>query len=290
MPTVHQSATAVDTGHRILVPLDLSDHTEAALQRACDIASRLKGGITGLTVVDSEGIMESVALPFATELLDFPRPNAVKKFHDATEKLEQAGKRFGETCVTRQVKGRLRTLKGSPAHGILDLIRFHDIGVMGLQSHFHFETESTPGDTLKQVLGGTAVPILLTTAYDTDPLRRALVAYDGSPAATRALHAFVRFWPCYRPEVRIVTQTRDDKTGGHLLDEAQKFLQSHGITNITTELVSGSLIDTVEQDHLEWAEWIVAGIRSKPLIKRMLLGSFTRFLMEKSHRVLLLSP
>ena len=290
MTTTEGSLTASYKSQRILVPLDPSDHSKAALQRACEMASRLNGEITGLTVLDSEGIMDSVALPFATDLLDFPRPNAVSKFQDAAEKLNQVGKHFTATCVEQKVKAHLRSLKGSPAHGILDLIRFHDLGVMGLQSHFHFETETSPGDTLKQVLAQTAVPILRTTAFDTDPLRRAFVAYDGSPASTRALHAFARFQQGYAPEVRIITQNHDDKTGGHLLDEAQKFLQFHGITDVTTELVHGSLIDALEQDHLEWADWIIAGTRSKPLIQRILIGSFAKFLLDRAHRVLLLAP
>lgn len=290
MTSPDRSVSSTVTANRILVPLDPSDHSKAALQRACAMASRLNGEITGLTVLDSEGIMDSVALPFATDLLDFPRPNAVLKFHDAAEKLEEVGRQFTEKCVEQKVKGHLRNLKGSPAHGILDLIRFHDLAVMGLQSHFHFETETAPGDTLKQVLSQTGVPVLLTTAFDTDPLRRALLAYDGSPASTRALHAFARFQQGYSPEVRIITQCGDSKTGGHLLDEAQKFLQFHGITDITSELVHGSLIDALEQDHLEWADWIVAGTRSKTLIKRIWVGSFAEYLLEKAHRVLLLAP
>ena len=290
MTTIDGSVPDTKPNNRILVPLDPSEHSKAALQRACDLASRLNGELTGLTVLDSEGIIDSVALPFATDLLDFPRPNAVSKFHDAAEKLDEVARHFTQTCVETKIKGHMRSQKGSPAHGILDLIRFHDLAVMGLQSHFHFETETAPGDTLHQVVSQTAVPILLSTAFDTDPLRRALLAYDGSPASTRALHAFARFRKGYAPEVRIITQHRDKTTGGHLLDEAQKYLQFHGITDITTELVHGSLIDAFEQGHLEWADWIVAGTRSKPLIKRFLLGSFTTFLLEKCHRVLLLSP
>jgi nucleotide-binding universal stress UspA family protein len=290
MTTTDESVKASDARNRILVPLDPSDHSTAALQRACEMATRLNGEITGLTVLDSEGIMDSVALPFATDLLDFPRPNAVSKFQDATEKLDQVGKRFNEKCAESKVTGRLRKLKGSPAHGILDLIRFYDLCIMGLQSHFHFETETTPGDTLAQVLSQTAVPVVLTTAYDTNPLRRALIAYDGSPASTRALHAFARFQRGYAPEVRIITQNHDEKTGGHLLDEAQKFLQFHGIADITTELVHGPLIESLEQGNLEWADWIVAGTRSKTVIKRLMVGSFAEFLLERSHRVLLLAP
>ena len=273
---------------RILVPLDLSEHTEAAMFRACEIAGSINASATGLTVLDTEGILDSIALPFHAELIDYPHKKAVAMAADAREKLETAQDRFEVLCQERNIPCDSRQLKGHPADGVLDLARFHDLIVMGLQSHFHFETEKDPGDTLKEVLDLAPVPILLTPAYETDPFRRALIAFDGSPSATRALHAFAEVWPVWRPEVRVVTSVPDKRLGGHLLDESQKFLQSHGIDHVTTELTEESIQESIEGNHLEWADLIVAGVRSKTPLKRLFLGSFARYLVEKSHRALFL--
>jgi len=271
---------------RILTPLDLSDHTSAATFRACEIATKVRASVTGLTVVDTEGIMDAIALPFHAEMLDYPHPKAINMLKDARKKLDTAQDKFQETCLEKNIPSDVRRLKGNPADGILDLARFFDLLVMGLQSHFHFETEEEPGDTLAQVLDLAPIPILLTPAFETDPFRRALIAFDGSPSSTRALHAFVNIWPVYQPEVRIVTSVQNKDLGGHLLDEAQRFLQSHGVEDITTELTEDSIQDAMDDRHLEWADLIVAGVRSKPPMKRFFLGSFARYLVEKSHRIL----
>ena len=74
----------------------------------------------------------------------------------------------------------------------------------------------------------------------------------------------------------------------YLLDEAQKFLESHDVENVTQHLTRESLREEVENHHLEWADLIVAGVRSKPPLKRLFIGSFARSLVKHGHRTLLL--
>ena len=213
---------------------------------------------------------------------------AVAMAKDANEKLATSQEQFQAACREKNLSFDSKQLKGSPAHGILDLARFHDLVVMGLQSHFHFETEDGPGDTLQEVLDFTSVPVLLTPAFETDPFRRALGRFRWQfPGDTRPafLRRIVAVW---RPEVRVVTSVSDKKLGGHLLDEAQKYLQSCGIESITTELAEEPIEEAIEERHLEWADLIVAGVRSKTPLKRLFLGSFARYLVEQSHRTLLL--
>lgn len=274
---------------RYLVPLDNSDHSRAATLRACELAKRSGASLTGLAVVDSEGIRESVALPFMADYADYPRPNAVLRVHDAIATLDHAGEIFQTTCKEAGVESEFVRLSGVPANGILDLIRFHDLGVLGLQSHFHFETQPENHNTLRRVLNHAAVPMLLSPAFESAPIRRVILAYDGSDPATRAMHRFAEFWPIYRPAVRIVTSTGDPQTGGHLLDHAQNFLQRKGVETITTALEHDSLSDAFEKRHLEWADLVVAGIRSRPSLKKFFIGSFANYLIEKSHRLLFLS-
>ncbi len=274
---------------RYLVPLDTSDHSRAATLRACEIAKRTNATLTGLAVVDSHGIQESVALPFMADYADFPRPNAVIRVHNAISKLDLAGEVFLNTCKEYEVKAEFLRLSGTPANGILDRIRFHDLGVFGMQSHFHFETEPENHDTLRLVLNHSAIPILLCPSFESDPIRRVIIAFDGSEPSTRAMHRFAEFWPIYKPEVRIVTGTGNAKSGGHLLDQAQKFLQRKGVETITTSLEQEALTDSFEKKHLEWSDLIVAGIRSRTSLKRFFIGSFANYLIEESHRSLLLS-
>lgn len=275
---------------RILVPLDPSDNTAAATNRGLEIASSLQAILTGLTVVDTEGIKDAAALPFHLEMLDYPPPAAIKMVEDATAKLDAACDAFLQACRQRNVGSELRRLGGTPADGIVDLARFHDLVVMGLEANFQFVTEENSGDTREQVLELSSAPVLLVPPFETDPIRRALITYDGSPPATRALHAFAEVYPVYEPEVRIVVAHKNKQIGGHLLDEAQKYLQVHQVEKITTELFAGdSIREAVEDGQLEWAELVVAGIHSKLSFKKVFVGSFTNFLIETGHRSILVS-
>ena len=273
---------------RILVPIDPSEYTDTATRRACEIAAGNHGAVTGLTILDTEGVGENTALPFHAEYLNYPQPQTLALLKDATEKLDRETAQFEEICRAASVPREETRLSGNPADAILDLSRFYDLLAIGLKTHFHFETEDAPGDTLIRVLDGAPVPILAVPSGDPNPLRHALVAFDGSPAATRALHAFARIWPIHRPEVRLLTCERDKRTGGHLLDQAQKYLQAHGVPTITTELTSDTPIEAAENGQLDWADLVVAGVRSQHPIHHLFIGSFARLLIEQSNRTLLL--
>ncbi len=262
---------------KILTPLDLSDHTDAATFRACDIAKKVDALITGLTVVDTDGMWESVALPFHAEMIGYPMPISTNMSENAAEKLDSAREIFESRCTSENVRFELSRLKGNPIDGILDLSRFSDLLIMGLRSHFHFETENGYGEMLAHVLDGISVPVLLTPALEENPIRRALIAFDGSPSSTRALQSFAKtFWPTYSPEVRIVTSTKDKEAGEYLLGKAADYLGSHGVKSISKELTSGSLQGAMEDRGLDWADIVVAGVCSKPPLKRFHEKAFKR--------------
>jgi nucleotide-binding universal stress UspA family protein len=248
----------------------------------------VKGTVTGLTILDTEGVESHTALPFHAEYRDYPHSRKRALLKDAAAKLDRALIQFEDLCNQAAVTRDQVRSSGNPADAILDLSRFYDLMLIGLKTHFHFETDDDPGDTLTRVLDGSPVPILAVPAGKPEPFRRALVAFDGSPAATRALHAFAGLWPIHRPEVKILTCERDKHTGGHLLDQAQKYLQAHGVSAITTELTQSAPIEAIESSYLDWADLIVAGVRSKHPIQHLFVGSFARFLIENSQRNLLL--
>jgi nucleotide-binding universal stress UspA family protein len=273
---------------RLLVPIDLSECTEAAIRRACEIAGSEGGTVTGLTVLDTEGVESHTALPFHAEYRDYPHSRKRVLLKDAAAKLDRALVHFEDICRDAGVAADQARSSGNPADAILDLARFYDLMVIGLETHFHFEIDDDPGDTLTRVLDGSPVPILAVPDGKPEPYCRALVAFDGSPAATRALHAFAGLWPIDRPEVKILTCERDKHTGGHLLDQAQKYLQAHGVPAVTTELTPDSPIEAIESGYLDWADLIVAGVRSQHPIQHLFVGSFARFLIENSQRNLLL--
>jgi len=275
---------------RILVPLDISPYTPSAVARACELAKLADAEITGIVILDTEGIEKNAHLPFRSDLRDYPGDAVVESEVEAAEKLKEVVVAFEKTVEEYGVRSRLSKCDGSPYQQILAASCFHDMVIMGAQSFYHFETEEGPGDTLDKVLESAVVPILVVPAREPDALNSALILFDGSPPSSRALHAFAEFWQYDRPKVRLLAGDMDEPFGENLLQGAERFLFAHGVEDIESVVESGSVIRSVEDKHLEWSDIIVMGIHSRHTVKDLVVGSVARHLIEHGHRTLLFSP
>ncbi len=274
---------------RILTPLDVSAYADAAVSRACNLAELADAEITGMVVLDTEGIEKSVRLPFRADLRNYPGEGVIESELEAARKLKEVVENFEKAVGTRGVHSRLSKCEGSPYQQILGASCFHDLLIMGLQSYYHFETEQGPGDTLDKVLKNAVIPVMAVPAREPGKLESVLVLFDGSPAASRALHAFAELWPYERPAVRLLAADVDQTFGENLLIEAERFLRAHGLEDIERVVEGGGVIRSVEDQHLEWSDMIVLGIHSGHPMKDLVIGSVARHLIEHGHRTLLFS-
>src|SRR5262249_38246704 len=93
--------------------------------------------------------------------------------------------RWRKAGITSQVRQEV----GAPAACLLREAPQDDLLMLGRQIFFLFETQDTPDDTLAVVVQQRPYPVVAVPA--TLPTGRAvLIASDGSPQATRALHLF----------------------------------------------------------------------------------------------------
>ena len=275
---------------RILVPLDISPYSAAAVSRSCQLARGAEAELTGMVVLDTEGIEKSVELPFRADLRDYTRDLVVESEVEAAEKLKEVVEGFEDVAGKAGVRFRMSKCEGSPYQQILGASCFHDLVIMGSQSYYHFETEEGPGDTLDKVLKNAVVPTMVVPAHEPEELKSALVLFDGSPPSSRALHTFARFWPYDRSRVRLLAADMDQPFGERLLEEAKSFLLAHGVEEVEMVVDQGGVIRSLEDSHLEWSDIIVLGIHSKHTVKDLLVGSVAKHLIEHGHRTLLFSP
>lgn len=275
---------------RILTPLDISPFTTTAVLCSCRLAGLADAEVTGMVVLDTVGIEKKIQLPFRADLRDYSRETVVESELEAAEKLERVVEEFEARVGEFGVRSRLSKCEGSPFQQILAASCFHDLTVMGCQSFYHFETEEGPGDTLDKVLKNAVAPVMVVPLREPDVLKSALVLFDGSPAASRALHAFADFWQYERPKVRLLAGDVDQSFGENLLREAEGFLRAHGVDGIETVVEGGSVIRSIESRHLEWSDVVVLGIHSKHVVRDLIVGSVARHLIEHGQRTLLFSP
>jgi nucleotide-binding universal stress UspA family protein len=175
-----------ETIRRILVALDASSHSLAALQAAADLAARLDAEIQGLYVEDIR-LLRLSDHPLAREL-NFYTPNA-RIFDRQSAELQlrtqaRQARRAMERLADRiQLRWSFRVVQGSVPIEVLNAAEESDLVVMGKVG---WSGRRRLGSTTRLVLTEAHRPALILQ----EGARLSLpvgVVYDGSPAAQRGL-------------------------------------------------------------------------------------------------------
>ncbi len=165
---------------RILVPLDGSALAEQALGPALAIASQPGGEITLLRApvipyVLDQGI-EGVD-PYIEAWAEQQYKNARQTAAEYLQTFKQLHQREGVALYTQ-------VGEGEPAMAILDYAAHHDLVVMSTHGYSGL-TQWVLGSVTEKVLAAATCPVLIVRS--TQPIRRILVALDGSALAEAAL-------------------------------------------------------------------------------------------------------
>lgn len=285
--STQKSNTPINMIRRILVPLDLSPYSQKATLRACEIAKAYRAQVAGLTVLDTPEFA-NMELPFHASVVQEGMRRAAERKADAQSRIDDGLNRFAETCEKEGVPHEECEYQGVPAKCILAAANYYDLVVMGLRTFFHFETQSGAGDSLDKVLDRAIVPILAVPKHDGDPFKKVLVAYDGSPQATRALRALASFEPVGDLEVTLLMSDKDPDRSKFYLENAAAFLRAHRFKNVETVATEKDICDVVDEDYIDQVDLVVAGVHSRHFIKDFFVGSLARQLIDYGHTAVLL--
>jgi nucleotide-binding universal stress UspA family protein len=272
---------------RILVPLDSSEFSRTATQTACHLARKNGAEVVGITILDMLGLTGQIAPIHAV---------ALKAYHeslheaeiDAKERIQYALGYFRQCCKAENVSHSEHKLQGISSNAIVEAAAYCDLVVMGLRTYFrHLQRE---GSTLVDVLDRSATPILAIPKHSPDLPKTALIAYDGSHHATRALHATAALHQVAPLEkVSIVTSHPNPMERSFLLQQAAAYLRAHHVDDVVLIDTEANITDIVHEDYLDKVDLVALGIHSKHPFKDFFVGSLTKSLIDYGHKPLLLS-
>ena len=182
------------TLRRILVALDASTHSLAALEAAADLASAMQAEMEGLFVEDIN-LIRLASLPCTHEVrhtaslasLDLEQMERALKAQaaEARQALETAARRA-------RVQWSFRVARGRVAHEVLAAAAAADLVTLGKLGRTR-SRQARLGSTALRVLAGARAALLLVEHRRVGGyrLRGVLVVYDGTEGAGRALDAAV---------------------------------------------------------------------------------------------------
>ena len=218
-----------------LVALDGSAYSETATALAIDWARRYGARLVGLGVLDAPSIRGAEPVPLGAGAYKQARDEA--RLADAHRRVVDFLTDFRARSEAAGIAVELLEDIGDPADRILREAHRCDLVILARETHFHFETQEQPDDTLAQVLRGSPRPVV-TVPRELPDGQGVLVAYGGGREAARTLQTLQLLGLAAGEVVEVVTIHRDGAEAEALAHLAGEYLTAHGAPHRLHAIVS----------------------------------------------------
>lgn len=208
-----------------LVALDGSAYSETAATLAIDWAGRHGARLLGLGVLDTPAIQRAEPVPLGAAAYKHARDEA--RLADAHRRVVDFLVGFRARAAAAGVAVEVIEDVGDPAVRILREAQRCDVVILARETHFHFETQDRPDETLAQVLRGSPRPVVVVPR-DLPEGRGVVVAYGGGREAARTLQTFQLLGLGAGEPIEVVTVHRDGAEAEAVARLAGEYLTAHG--------------------------------------------------------------
>lgn len=276
----------------ILVCTDGSPHGEQATRYGIYFAQRLKASLSALHVLDSrmlEGpLMANVSGWIGAEAFSDPLTHFRTIMQEKGDAIMTAFKAAcateGLTAVGTQVKW------GHPAKVILQEEVQAEMIILGQDGEHDDITGEWTGSTVDRVVRHSTKPCLVVPSTFT-PVDKIMIAYDGSPHASRALHEAIELAIELSAPLVICTvvENGDHNRAMAQADTAMRLARAHECAAAHL-IVEGKTAEVLLQKSKELkCGMLVAGAHGHGRIRDMIIGSTATHLLNHSSLPLLLA-
>lgn len=277
---------------RILIALDPDPDTPIATEYGIALAKKYKATVTGLAVVDTSNI-------YPTGIIG--EPEVTHHARDLWEELTDESREVAENLLNH-FENRVQSAKvpytsvkneGASYERIIEGMKYHDLLIIGRDSHFFYNEPKRNTNTLAQVVKSGVCPTLVVTDHFTK-LKKILIAFDGSGPSARSMKGFTQTLAIPEMEIELLTvQTKANKESAEEINGyANSYLRHHGLTSVQSQIIKNdSPAEAILHHQAEVsADCTVLGAHAVSAIKRLAFGSTTHELITQTPSPLFLSP
>ena len=273
---------------RILVPLDPTPYTDAAIRISTTMAKVYNAQLTGLVVLDIPGIEKSIG-PVPAGALHFAENIEMARKIEASQRIEKLIKKFRDVCEKEGIAYPEAHEQGYPSDQIIKVSRYYDLMVVGLRTNFQFETKTGAGDSLENLLEESITPVLgVVPDFYIDILGgskvKVLVAIDGGLQSARAVQRFAQLANPTLMEITLLNSSDDKKYGNYVLDQAEEYLTVRGMTGIKKEWTSQHILKAVQDQYYDSHDTFVVGAHAREGLFDFMVGSLTKYLIKRGEK------
>lgn len=266
----------------ILVAVDGSDHSRAALEYGMWMAEKFVGSLFAQHVVDTISVEGTLFHDISGSLGFEPYLDFSTKMREA---LEERGKiileEFSQRCRQRGIKHQTFLDLGLIPDEICERSKVADLVVIGHRGINEEFSTGLLGTTAETVTRKCPRPVFVSTRkFKT--IERPLLAYDGSQRASAAMESAAEFCAVLNLPLTVLTIAKEENTAENNLKQARAYLASYAIETryeSTRGYPEQKIIDyLVNFNH----DLLFIGAYGHRRIIEMVLGSTTEYVLRKS--------
>ena len=266
----------------ILVPLDGSEHSKAALEYGLWLAEKFNGSLFGQHVIDTISVEGTFFHDISGSLGFEPYLDFSTKMREA---LEERGKlileEFSQRCDRKGIKHQIFLDLGIIPNEICERSKVADLVVIGHRGINEEFSTGLLGNTAETVTRKCPRPVFVSTKKF-KIIERPLLAYDGSQRASAAMESAAEFCTVLRLPLAVLTIAKDEKIAEDNLKHAKAYLSSYAIDTRyekTRGYPEQKIVDyLVSFNH----DLLFIGAYGHRRIIEMVLGSTTEYVLRKS--------
>ena len=266
----------------ILIPLDGSEHSRAALDYAMWIAEKFDGMLIGQHIIDSISIEGTFFHDISGSLGFEPYLDFSTKMREV---LEERGKvildEFRERCRSKSIRQQTFLDMGLIANEICERSKIADLVVIGHRGVNEEFSTGLLGTTAESITRKCPRPVFVSTKQFS-PVEKPLLAYDGSQRASAAMESAAEFCTVLKLPLTVLIVAKEEKSGEQVEQQARSYLNSYSIStefHVDRGYPEQKIIDYLTKFGYDL---LFIGAYGHRRIIEMVLGSTTEYVLRKS--------
>jgi nucleotide-binding universal stress UspA family protein len=265
----------------MLVGLDGSRYSHAAVELGIRWAQRTQAMLVGLGIVDEPGVTGSESVPLGAAA--FKRQRDTAAIEQARDEVDRLLEQFSLKCAEAGISSKILEDVGPPARMIAGESQRFDLILLGQRTDFDLNGKAKVDITLPDVLRISPRPVVVVPDK-LPPAGAVLIAYDGSLHAARTLQLFVGTGLATGLDVHVLTLHEHRVEAARCADRAVQFLDAHEIRAKMHALEATAPPEhfILEQAAKLSAGLIVMGAYGQPTLREFFFGSVTDSLLKRS--------
>lgn len=273
---------------RILVGVSGTPALDAKISYCLDLAKRHGADLGVISIVDADRLSNLGPVPIGAG--HRARKLAEHRISASHVRDDEALQKFARMAEEAGVKSDLIREEGDPLDVISSQWRFYDLCVLGARGWFDYGVINEPVNALLEVFAGGVRPILAVPS-EFGSVNRVMVAYNGSPEASKALKHFLIMRPYEQCVLDLVCvgRTESGEDPDHALSHAAEYAQAHGFETVQTKLEGECCDALLAHAAATSANLIVMGASYRRILMYERFGADTLAILKNSPLPLFIS-